>query len=49
MKAHNNERVLSLTYNTETSQLYSTSKDKHVNVYKFNETEGEAVGMFLPN
>ena len=51
LKAHNNERVLSLTFNSETSQLYSTSKDKHVNVYKFNNLEEASSddGIFLPN
>jgi WD40 repeat protein len=51
LKAHNNERVLSLTFNPGTSQLYSTSKDKHVNVYKFNKLEdaSSADGIFLPN
>ena len=37
LKAHNNERVFCIRYNE--GQLYSTSKDKHVNVYRFNRTE----------
>lgn len=36
LKAHKNERVLSLQWCEDTQQLYSTSKDNFVNIYKFN-------------
>ena len=46
MKAHNNERVLSLFYDRESEQLMSTSKDKHVNVYRVDKG-GCGEGTFL--
>lgn len=42
LKGHSKERVLSIKYSD--GLLYSTSKDKHVNVYRFNKSE---VGMSL--
>ena len=44
LKGHSKERVLSIKYSNDDSLLYSTSKDKHVNVYRFNKSE---VGMSL--
>jgi hypothetical protein len=44
LKGHSKERVLSIKYSEVDSLLYSTSKDKHVNVYRFNKSE---IGMSL--
>ena len=49
LKAHNNERVFSVKY--QEGVLYTTSKDKHVNLYRLNRAEEglSQVGMFLPS
>ena len=49
LKGHNKERVLSIKYSEDDGLLYSTSKDKHVNVYRFNKSEvGSGLeGVFL--
>ena len=50
LKGHSKERVLSVKYSASEGLLYSTSKDKHVNVYRFNKTEPamNLEGVFLP-
>eukprot|EP00347_Sterkiella_histriomuscorum_P019530 403341280 len=36
LKAHKNERVLSIYYDHEKQNLYSTSKDNYINMYSFD-------------
>ena len=49
LKGHSKERVLSVKYSESDGLLYSTSKDKHVNVYRFNKSEAgmSLEGVFL--
>ncbi|CDW88527.1 wd40 repeat domain-containing protein [Stylonychia lemnae] len=39
LKAHKNERVISLFLDESKGQLYSTSKDNYINVYNFDENK----------
>ncbi len=39
LKAHKNERVLSITYDEVRNMVYSTSKDNYINAYSIDENK----------